>query len=271
MEQARTARAEDFDRVLRVIERHPVEACAVGAVLYPAGPHALRSGRLWMHGDAVCYSGANLLPVNADEQAARAFADLAIAEGRRCSSIVGRLPATAVLWEALRPAWGPARAVRDRQIVMVDEGPCRVTPDPAVRRALPADLGSFFAASVEMYLEEIGSSPTAHDGGASYRRRAMELIEDGVAFLRTDGDQVVFKAELGATTPRCAQLQGVWVHPDLRGRGIGTAGTAAVLSLARKCGVRRISLAVNDYNTPARHAYERCGFRAVAEQMVVLF
>ena len=256
---------------MRILEKHAIEACPIAAVLYSGGPDALRSGRVWIDRDAICYSGANLLPVNADEKAAIGFARLAIAEGRRCSSIVGRRPATETLWAELQWAWGPARAIRDRQIVMVDGSKSDVTADPGVQRATRADIEPFFAAAVEMYIEEIGASPTAHDGGASYRRRALELIDDGVAFIRTDGDQVVFKAELGALSPQCAQLQGVWVHPDLRGQGFGTAGTAAVLQLARERGVDQISLAVNDFNSAARYAYERCGFSEIAEQMVVLF
>jgi len=42
------------------------------------------------------------------------------------------------------------------------------------------------------------------------------------------GSQVMFKAEIGAVTPQACQVQGVWVRPELRGRGLAVAGMAAV-------------------------------------------
>lgn len=270
--RARPARPADRDQVLAVLGLDPVESVAVASWLAREGvDRGLRTGRVWLHRDSLCYSGANLLPVNLDAESARAFADLAMLEGRRCSSIVGRLPATADLWGLLEPRWGPARAVRHRQLVMLSTDAPAVEPDPLVRRATGDDLEHFYAASVEMYLEEIGASPIAHDGGFAYRHRVWQLIRDGVAFLRIDDGRVVFKAELGAVTDSCAQLQGVWVHPDLRGRGMGSRATAAVMQLARAAGVGAISLAVNDFNTAAVQSYLRCGFEVVGDQMVVLF
>lgn len=272
MSRARPARPADADHVLAVLDLDPVESVAVAAWLEREGlERALGTGRIWLHGESVCYSGANLLPVNLDTASARAFADLAVVEGRRCSSIVGRLPTAVELWRELEPRWGPARAVRRRQLVMASRSGPAIGHDPLVRRATAADLEKFYEVSIEMYLEEIGSSPTAHDGGFAYRHRIRQLIRDGLAFLRIDGGEIVFKAELGAVSSRCAQLQGVWVRPDLRGKGLGTAATASVVRMARESGMSTISLAVNDFNATAVGAYLRCGFQIVGAQMVVLF
>ena len=40
---------------------------------------------------------------------------------------------------------------------------------------------------------------------------------------------MVFKAELAVVTRHTAQVQGVWVAPEWRGRGLGTAAVAAVI------------------------------------------
>jgi predicted GNAT family acetyltransferase len=66
-------------------------------------------------------------------------------------------------------------------------------------------------------------------------------------------------------------VQGVWVAPAYRGRGIGTAGTAAVVEYARTSIAPVVSLYVNDYNLAARRAYERVGFREVGMFASVLF
>ncbi len=90
--------------------------------------------------------------------------------------------------------------------------------------------------------------------------RAWALIEDG---------QVVFKAEIGAQTSRVGQIQGVWVHPDWRGRGLGAAGTATLASAVLRSG-RPASIYVNDFNGPARAIYRRIGFTQVGTYATVL-
>jgi ribosomal-protein-alanine N-acetyltransferase len=50
------------------------------------------------------------------------------------------------------------------------------------------------------------------------------------------------------------------VHPDLRGRGLGTALLARVLEEAERLGAPSATLEVRRSNTAARRLYERAGF-----------
>lgn len=104
-----------------------------------------------------------------------------------------------------------------------------------------------------------------------YRNRVAEIIAAGRAFAAFDDDRVVFKAEIGAATSAACQVQGVWVDPDLRGRGIGTAGMATVVNESLASVAPVVSLYVNDYNVPARRAYAKVGFADVGAFMSVLF
>jgi predicted GNAT family acetyltransferase len=122
-----------------------------------------------------------------------------------------------------------------------------------------------------MYTEEVGVSPLGRDGGASYRSRVTELVRGGHSFARIEGGEVLFKAEIGAVTASACQVQGVWVTPRLRGRGYGTAGTAAVVAEALRSIAPVVSLYVNAHNTGARRAYERVGFEPAGLFMSVLF
>jgi uncharacterized protein len=220
---------------------------------------------------SLCYAGANLVPVQAGPQAVGAFAERALRQGRRCSSIVGVSAAVGELWGLLRPYWGPARDVRAAQPLMAIEGPSPVDADPAVRRVRLDETDTLLPASIAMFTEEVGISPLTGDGGASYRARVAELVRSGRAFARIEDGQVIFKAEVGAATPRACQVQGVWVHPDFRGRGLAAPGMAAVVRLARASISPVVSLYVNDFNTPARATYLRAGFHEVGEFMSVLF
>ena len=82
---------------------------------------------------------------------------------------------------------------------------------------------------------------------------------------------MVFKAEVGAATKHVCQLQGVWVDPRFRGRGLSIAGTAAVVDACLRDIAPAVSLYVNDFNLPARRAYERVGFSQVGSFASILF
>jgi uncharacterized protein len=220
---------------------------------------------------SLCYAGANLVPVQATPAAVTAFADRAVRQGRRCSSLVGPSAAVAQLWGLLRPHWGPARDVRAAQPLMAIDGPPPIAADSAVRRVRSEEIDLLLPASIAMFTEEVGVSPLAGDGGAAYRARVSELVRAGRAFARIEDGQVIFKAEVGAATPQVCQIQGVWVRPEFRGRGLAAPGMAAVVIEARRSISPVVSLYVNDFNTPARAAYRRSGFLEVGEFMSVLF
>jgi hypothetical protein len=154
---------------------------------------------------------------------------------------------------------------------MAIDGPSPILADPAVRRVRLDELDILLPASIAMFTEEVGISPLAGDGGASYRARVSELVRSGRAFARIEDGQVIFKAEVGAATPQACQVQGVWVRPEHRGQGVAAPGMAAVVALARRSISPVVSLYVNDFNTPARATYKRAGFAEVGEFMSVLF
>jgi uncharacterized protein len=219
---------------------------------------------------SLCYSGANLVPVEASQAAISAFAARARMQGRRCSSIVGPADAVGELWTLLAPHWGTPREVRPVQPLMAISGPPLTVPDPLVRRVLPGELDVMLPACIAMFTEEVGVSPVGVDGGAAYRGRVAELIRAGRSFARIEDDQVVFKAEIGAVTPFACQVQGVWVPPAKRGQGYAVRGMAAVVVQALRI-APVVSLYVNDFNTPARAAYRRVGFAEVGTFSSVLF
>ncbi|MFI0877269.1 GNAT family N-acetyltransferase [Streptomyces parvus] len=274
----RVLEPSDLGAALAVLESEPVANAFVTSRVQVAGLDPWRlGGEMWgWYTDgrlrSLCYSGANLVPICAGPEAVRAFADRARRAGRRCSSIVGPAEPTTQLWRLLEPSWGPAREVRANQPLMVTESPAPdVTPDPLVRRIRKDEMEVLMPACVAMFTEEVGISPLAGDGGLLYQARVAELISTGRSFARIDDGKVVFKAEIGAATPQACQIQGVWVAPEHRGKGLSETGMAAVLRYALADVAPVVSLYVNDYNTPARKAYQRVGFREVGAFMSVLF
>jgi predicted GNAT family acetyltransferase len=156
--------------------------------------------------------------------------------------------------------------------MITDRMPAGVAPDPYVRRVRKDEMETIMPACVAMFTEEVGVSPLAGDGGLLYQARVAELVGSGRSFARFDADgKVVFKAEIGAVTDRACQIQGVWVAPEYRGRGLAAPGMAAVLRYALTEVAPVVSLYVNDFNTPARRTYRKVGFQEAGAFMSVLF
>lgn len=271
---ARLLDERDQASVQLALEADPVAACMVASRFETAGLDPWRlGGEVWGVGpraEGLCFSGANLVPLRGDRSALCSFAERAVRLGRGCSSVVGRAELVLPLWEELSTAWSPARAVRAEQPLMALAGRPDVEPDLSVRAVRMDEMDRYLPAAIAMFAEEVGVDPRLGDGGSGYRARVAELVSAGRAFARFEDREVVFKAEIGALSARVGQIQGVWVRPDRRGHGIGSAGTAAVVD--RLVGMGRVaSLYVNGFNDAARTAYKRVGFSQIGSFATVLF
>ena len=258
----------DTAKAVALCERHPVDSVLLRVAIEQTGIGASFSlGRFDADREltALAWEYGNILPLGFDEDGLDEVAEEFAGRRRTGSSIVGPADQVMGLWNRICKRWGPARDVRERQFSMVMDSDPDVVADPLVQPAGVGDVSLVFPASVAMYIEEVGYDPTSH--GAGYAYRVARLVRSQHTFIRKapladgSGERVVFKADVGALAGGVAQLQGVWVAPDLRGRGIATAGVAAVVKLVRERLAPTISLYVNDYNAAAIAPYTRVGFR----------
>jgi uncharacterized protein len=269
----RVSVVRDAAAVRRVLDHDPVGSCMVAARVADRGiePNSI-GGELWTRrgaDESLCYAGANLIPLRARANDLNAFADEAMSASRRCSSLVGRAELVMPMWWRLESAWGPAREVRDHQPLMSLSSMPACAIDPGVRQVRPDEIDTYLVAAIDMFIGEVGVDPRLGDGGRGYRRRVASLIAAGRAWARFEHGEVIFKAEIGSQSPAVGLIQGVWVHPEWRGQGLGTAGTATLAAVI--VGTRRIaSLYVNNFNTVARAAYTRVGFVEVGAFATVL-
>lgn len=274
--------AADQEQALEVCARHPVvnvfvaarilEGALVsspGSLLGYADEAGSRStGTL----DALCWTSANLVPVEADQMALEAFASRSRRWRRQCSSVFGPADQVLPLWEQLTSSWGTARATRASQPLLAMSASPRskgVEIDDSVRPALLGEVDLVLPAAAAMFTEEIGMPPF-RGADTAYRQSLESLIRRGHTFLRLEAGQVVFKADVGSVAQGVAQIQGVWVAPRLRGQGLAAPAMAAVVEMVQRDIAPVVSLYVNDFNAPARAAYRRVGFEQVDTFSTVL-
>ncbi len=268
----------DLPAAIRVLSAKPVENVFVASRVRAAGLEQASLGcPVWGYERdgvlrALCHAGSNLVPVNADAGAIEAWTEFAGPQ-RMCASILGPSHVVLDLWHRLSDRWGSGwrevREVRPHQPVMSLTGPPVITPDPRVRRVTLDQWDAYTDAAIKMYTEEVGVSPV-QGNPAGYRFYVRQLITSGRAFGIFERGRVLFKADLGSVSGSVCQVQGVWLDPELRGRGLAAPAMAAVVQLARNV-VPTVSLYVNDYNLPARATYARVGFNEIGEFATVHF
>lgn len=277
------------DPVAYVVPAMYLEA-AQGSGVVPAGLWGVRRRTGWSKElVGLVWAGANLsavLPSTGDvddDDAVRADVAAAIV-GRlnRPAALVGDAAVTLDLWGRVEPWWGPAREVRSRQeslAIASDPEPGVVTAADAlqlepIRQATEDDYEKLLPACVHMFIGEVGYDPMRH-GRAAYEDRLHYLIRAGRAYVQFGvvggRREVVFKAEVGALGGGVAQLQGVWVHPSARGRGLARVGIAQVIAAVRADHAPTVSLYVNDFNAAALAAYDAVGFRRVGTFATIMF
>ena len=222
--------------------------------------------------EAMCWASANLVPVEADDASIPMFADRVRRWRRHCASILGPTDQVTELWRLLSPSWGPARALRPRQPLMSTmrrPSELRLELDERVRPATADEVDLVMPAAAHMFTAEIGYPPYTGSGHA-YRNALLALIDRQHTYVVIEDDQVIFKADVGSVALGCAQIQGVWLAPHLRGRGLAVPAMAAVVEQVMASRAPWVTLYVNDFNTSARATYASVGFEDVGSFTTVL-
>lgn len=221
---------------------------------------------------SLCWASANVVPVGTTEESRPAFAERVRRWRGRCASVFGPREEVDGLWRNLAPYWGPARAVREHQPLLVADRPpsaLGVELDERVRPARLDEVDLVLPAAEHMFTAEIGYPPyRGSDRG--YRGSLSSLVARGHTYVVVEDGEVVFKTDVGSLALGCAQLQGVWLTPRLRGQGLAVPMLAAVVEQVMVGQAPVVSLYVNDFNLAARATYERLGFREVGDFTTVL-
>jgi GNAT superfamily N-acetyltransferase len=128
-----------------------------------------------------------------------------------------------------------------------------------VRLARPSEIDEISRAQAELAFIESGINPLAIDA-EGFRRRVMRRIEMGRIYVVVENGKLIFKADLMAATDEAAYVEGVYVAPDERGRGTGSACLSTVcMDLLRSSS--SVHLLSNVELAGAHSCFVRAGFK----------
>jgi Predicted acetyltransferase len=129
---------------------------------------------------------------------------------------------------------------------------------PDLRPATPADLEHVVSAQAAMAFETSGVDPLKKDP-AGFRERYLRRIEKGRVWVLIKNGRLVFKTDIIADTPEAAYIEGVYVSPEERGKGIGRSCVNALGRVLLQH-TKAIYLFVEQENTRTRSFYMNLGF-----------
>lgn len=268
--------ASDMGAAMDLCARNPADNCFVAARLLEGGLTGPGSHVVGVYDGAelvsMCFAGANVVPVGTTPRTRSAIAERVRKWHRRAASVLGPAEQVLPLWELCEVGWGAVRDVRSPQPHLATTRPpsqVGIAADPRVRLARLDEADLVLPAAEHMFTQEIGYPPY-RGNPRSYRTLLEKLIERRHTYVIVERGQVIFKADLGSVALGCAQIQGVWVHPDRRGEGLGTAAMAGVVENVLRDVAPMATLYVNHYNLAARATYERIGMQQIGTFATVL-
>lgn len=160
----------------------------------------------------------------------------------------------------------PHKSVEEHLLVL--SGPIVAHEDvEGLRPATLEDLSLLCLINAEMVCAEGGRNPLETDA-EGFARRLASRISLGRVWVCREGDRLIFKTDLLAETPQAVYVEGIYVAPEMRGRGYGLRCLAHVgrALLARTAAV---CLTVREENAAARTLYQKVGFTLRCEHRTI--
>jgi GNAT superfamily N-acetyltransferase len=137
-----------------------------------------------------------------------------------------------------------------------------------IRNAEMNQLEQIAEAQAEIAFLESGIDPMAKDRDGFLKRVARRIENDRVFTVYENG-KLIFKADIIAETSETIYLEGIYVHPEYRGNGVGSCCVASLTARLLNR-VDNVCLLSNIDFVHAHNAYEKAGFRQT-DQCVTLF
>lgn len=184
-------------------------------------------------------------------------------EASRWRILVGDEALVQALLQRSRRGWFRRARSRQQRFMTADPTTMPASSELAVpvRRAVHADLDAVTTFACKLHVEDRMGPPVTGAARLAVRSRMAESVSRGLTFVIDLGTGPVGKLDLSLRSRRRgAQIAGVYVAADHRGRGYARRAVGQVTRGLLDEGLPVVSLHVRSDNVSALRAYRRAGF-----------
>ena len=218
--------------------------------------HACRDERGHLEGVALV---GHAVYVAADTpRSLRAFARVAQGQ-QKAHVILGEREMVGRFWDHYAPA-GQTPRLFCRELLFEQRWPVPARePVAGLRLATLDDLLLVMPVHAAMAYEESGVNPIDVDLHG-FRMRCARRIEHGRVWVLVEDGNLLFKSDIASDTPECVYLEGVYVDPASRQKGLGLRCLSQLCcNLLER--TKTVSALVNEQNLPAQALFQKAGFK----------
>ncbi len=138
---------------------------------------------------------------------------------------------------------------------------------PSLREATMEDLPLLMSVNAGLLRAEGGRDPRVSDP-AGFCRRLAQRIERGRVWVWREGARLIFKMDLLSETPQAIYVEGIYVAPEWRGRGVGLRCVTEIgRTLLKRTAA--VCLTVRQDNERALTLYHKAGFQFHSEHATI--
>jgi predicted GNAT family acetyltransferase len=209
----------------------------------------------------VALIGRYILFETRSDAAIEAFAHLA-QDCRNARMLLGEQGEVETFWRYYADG-GQSPRLYGREYLFEQRWPVEQKQEVAgLRLATMDELDLIVPAHAQIAFDESGIDPLQVDPDG-FRKRCARRIEKGQSWVLVENGRLLFKAEVVTDTPETVYLEGIWVDPLERGKGIGSR---CMSQLSRSFLMRSNSVCVlvNEKFKSAQGFYKKAGFKFIS-------
>ncbi len=266
---------ENRQEALAFLAVPPVHTIVMMSFIHDNGfDHALNRGEFYGYRgidgklEGIALIGHSTLFEARTDEAIRAFAFTARTSKTPIHLIMSAGEAADDFWRAYRYDMAAPR-LRSEELLFEASFPFAVQScNWNIENANESQLVQIAEAQAEVAFAECGVDPMARDR-ERFLKRVLRRIQKGRVFSVFENDTLVFKADIIAETSDVIYLEGVYVAPEYRGKGVGPACLSA-LTVKLLSRASHICLLSNIEFGHAHRSFQKAGYKA-SDKCVTLF
>lgn len=129
---------------------------------------------------------------------------------------------------------------------------------PTLRRATVNEVDLVAPVHAQMAFEQSGVNPLEVDP-EGFRERCARRIQQGRVWVCVEDGKLVFKADVISDLPEVNYLEGIYVSPEMRGRGFGSSCVRQLTNILLSH-TKSVCLLTGEHDRNSQACYTKAGF-----------